>query len=165
VVTPATRREAVAILVARHKMSERQACAIIGADRTLIRYRHDEWGVDVTVGGSQKGLMLPPGLSFHVVSEKARAAAKDATSPRSFWGWEEMIAANKTGYFPYTPATNMLQSLKVARRSSGALEGPVRGSTTRFGGARPGPICRAGVCAQKRNQYPQIRNATRWQRG
>jgi alanine-glyoxylate transaminase/serine-glyoxylate transaminase/serine-pyruvate transaminase len=79
-----------------------------------IDYRHDEWGVDVTVGGSQKGLMLPPGLSFNAVSQKARAASKAATLPRSFWEWEEMIAANKSGYFPYTPATNMLQALKVA---------------------------------------------------
>jgi alanine-glyoxylate transaminase / serine-glyoxylate transaminase / serine-pyruvate transaminase len=79
-----------------------------------IDYRHEEWGVDVTVGGSQKGLMLPPGLSFHAVSEKARAAAKSARMPRSFWDWEEMIAANGNGFFPYTPATNMLQGLKVA---------------------------------------------------
>jgi alanine-glyoxylate transaminase/serine-glyoxylate transaminase/serine-pyruvate transaminase len=79
-----------------------------------IDYRHDEWGVDVTVGGSQKGLMLPPGLSFNAVSEKARKAAKNARLPRSFWDWEDMIASNATGYFPYTPATNMLQGLKVA---------------------------------------------------
>jgi alanine-glyoxylate transaminase/serine-glyoxylate transaminase/serine-pyruvate transaminase len=79
-----------------------------------IDYRHDEWGVDVTVGGSQKGLMLPPGLSFNAVSPKARAAARSARLPRAFWDWEEMIAANARGYFPYTPATNMLQGLKVA---------------------------------------------------
>jgi alanine-glyoxylate transaminase / serine-glyoxylate transaminase / serine-pyruvate transaminase len=79
-----------------------------------IDYRHEEWGVDVTVGGSQKGLMLPPGLSFNAVSEKARAAAKSARMPRSFWDWEEMIAVNTTGFFPYTPASNMLQGLKVA---------------------------------------------------
>jgi alanine-glyoxylate transaminase/serine-glyoxylate transaminase/serine-pyruvate transaminase len=79
-----------------------------------IDYRHDEWGVDVTVGGSQKGLMLPPGLSFNAVSDKALAAAKTAKLPRSFWAWDEMIASNQTGYFPYTPATNMLQGLKVA---------------------------------------------------
>jgi alanine-glyoxylate transaminase / serine-glyoxylate transaminase / serine-pyruvate transaminase len=79
-----------------------------------IDYRHDEWGVDVTVGGSQKGLMLPPGLSFNAVSEKALAASTDAKLPRSFWDWQEMIASNKTGYFPYTPATNLLQGLKVA---------------------------------------------------
>ncbi len=79
-----------------------------------VDYRHDEWGVDVTVGGSQKGLMLPPGLSFNAVSQKARAVAAKARLPRAFWEWEDMIAANARGYFPYTPATNMLQALKVA---------------------------------------------------
>src|SRR5262245_4185884 len=74
-----------------------------------IDYRHDEWGVDVTVAGSQKGLMLPPGLSFNAVSEKARRAAKSARLPRSFWDWEDMIAINAKGFFPYTPATNLLQ--------------------------------------------------------
>ena len=67
-----------------------------------IDYRHDEWGVDVTVGGSQKGLMLPPGLSFNALSAKALAASKSAKLPRSFWAWDEMIASNKDGYFPYT---------------------------------------------------------------
>jgi alanine-glyoxylate transaminase / serine-glyoxylate transaminase / serine-pyruvate transaminase len=81
-----------------------------------IDYRHDEWGVDVTVAGSQKGLMLPPGLSFNAVSEKARKAAADAKLPRSYWGWDEMLAANKTGYFPYTPATNLLYGLREALR-------------------------------------------------
>jgi alanine-glyoxylate transaminase/serine-glyoxylate transaminase/serine-pyruvate transaminase len=79
-----------------------------------IDYRHDEWGVDVTVGGSQKGLMLPPGLSFNAISDKALKASKTARFPRSFWDWEEMIAINPKGYFPYTPATNLLQGLKVA---------------------------------------------------
>ena len=79
-----------------------------------IDYRHDEWGVDVTVAGSQKGLMLPPGLSFNAVSDKALKASKSARFPRSFWDWEEMIAINSKGFFPYTPATNMLQGLKVA---------------------------------------------------
>ncbi|MBD3678545.1 MAG: aminotransferase class V-fold PLP-dependent enzyme [Rhodobacteraceae bacterium] len=79
-----------------------------------VDYRHDDWGVDVTVGGSQKGLMLPPGLSFNAVSEKAKTASRDARLPRSFWDWDEMIAANKTGYFPYTPATNMLYGLVEA---------------------------------------------------
>ena len=79
-----------------------------------IDYRHDEWGVDVTVGGSQKGLMLPPGLSFNAVSAKARAAARTAKLPRSFFDWEEMIAINEKGFFPYTPSTNLLQGLKVA---------------------------------------------------
>lgn len=79
-----------------------------------IDYRHDEWGVDVTVAGSQKGLMLPPGLSFNAVSDKALAKSKTARLPKSFWGWEEMVAANKTGYFPYTPATNLLYGLDEA---------------------------------------------------
>jgi alanine-glyoxylate transaminase/serine-glyoxylate transaminase/serine-pyruvate transaminase len=79
-----------------------------------IDYRHDEWGVDVTVAGSQKGLMLPPGLSFNAVSDKALAAAKSAKLPRSYWNWDEMISANKDGWFPYTPATNLLYGLRVA---------------------------------------------------
>ena len=79
-----------------------------------IDYRHDEWGVDVTVAGSQKGLMLPPGLSFNALSEKARAAAKTARLPRSYWSWEEMLAANAGGFFPYTPATNLLFGLREA---------------------------------------------------
>jgi alanine-glyoxylate transaminase / serine-glyoxylate transaminase / serine-pyruvate transaminase len=74
-------------------------------------YRHDEWGVDVTVGGAQKGLMLPPGVSFNAVSDKALTAAKQSKLPKSFWSWEEMIAANKNNYFPYTPATNILYGL------------------------------------------------------
>jgi alanine-glyoxylate transaminase/serine-glyoxylate transaminase/serine-pyruvate transaminase len=79
-----------------------------------IDYRHDEWGVDVTVGGSQKGLMLPPGLAFNAISDKAIAASKKSKFPRSFFGWEDMLTANKTGFFPYTPSTNLLQGLKVA---------------------------------------------------
>lgn len=79
-----------------------------------IDYRHDEWGVDVTVSGSQKGLMLPPGLSFNAISEKALAASERNTLPRSFWDWHAMIASNKTGYFPYTPSTNLLYGLHEA---------------------------------------------------
>ncbi len=79
-----------------------------------IDYRHDEWGVDVTVGGSQKGLMLPPGLSFNATSEKSLAASKGAKLPRSFWDWEDMIKSNASGYFPYTPATNLLYGLREA---------------------------------------------------
>lgn len=79
-----------------------------------VDYRHDEWQVDVTVSGSQKGLMLPPGLSFNAVSEKALAASKSNTLPRSFWDWQEMIKFNATGFFPYTPATNLLYGLKEA---------------------------------------------------
>jgi alanine-glyoxylate transaminase/serine-glyoxylate transaminase/serine-pyruvate transaminase len=79
-----------------------------------VAYEHDAWGVDVTVGGSQKGLMLPPGLGFNAVSDKALAAAKANTSNRSYWDWHEIIAANKSGGWPYTPATNMLYGLKEA---------------------------------------------------
>jgi alanine-glyoxylate transaminase/serine-glyoxylate transaminase/serine-pyruvate transaminase len=79
-----------------------------------IDYRHDAWGVDVTVGGSQKGLMLPPGLSFNAVSKKALAASKSAGLPKSFWSWDEMLPANAKGFFPYTPATNLLYGLAEA---------------------------------------------------
>ena len=79
-----------------------------------IDYRHDEWGVDVTVAGSQKGLMLPPGLSFNAIGAKALAAAKTAKLPRSYWDWGEMLAINPSGYFPYTPATNLLYGLAAA---------------------------------------------------
>jgi alanine-glyoxylate transaminase/serine-glyoxylate transaminase/serine-pyruvate transaminase len=79
-----------------------------------IDYRHDEWGVDVTVAGSQKGLMLPPGLSFNAVSAKALKAAETARLARSFWDWTPMLASNATGYFPYTPATNLLYGLDAA---------------------------------------------------
>jgi alanine-glyoxylate transaminase / serine-glyoxylate transaminase / serine-pyruvate transaminase len=79
-----------------------------------IDYRQDQWRVDVTVAGSQKGLMLPPGLSFNAVSEKALAASKTARLPRSFWSWEEMLEPNRSGFFPYTPATNLLYGLREA---------------------------------------------------
>ena len=79
-----------------------------------IDYRHDEWGVDVTVAGSQKGLMLPPGLSFNCLSPKALAASKAAKLPRSYWSWDEMLASGKKGFFPYTPATNLLYGLREA---------------------------------------------------
>jgi alanine-glyoxylate transaminase/serine-glyoxylate transaminase/serine-pyruvate transaminase len=79
-----------------------------------IDYRHTEWGVDVTVAGSQKGLMLPPGLSFNAMSDKALAASKLSRLPRSYWSWDEIIASNAKGYFPYTPATNLLYGLHEA---------------------------------------------------
>ena len=79
-----------------------------------IDYRHDEWGVDVTVAGSQKGLMLPPGLSFNCISPKALAVSKQARLPRSYWAWDDMLANGKSGYFPYTPATNLLYGLREA---------------------------------------------------
>jgi alanine-glyoxylate transaminase/serine-glyoxylate transaminase/serine-pyruvate transaminase len=77
-------------------------------------YRHDEWGVDVTVGGSQKGLMLPPGLSFNAISARALAANQRSRMPKSYWRWDEMIEVNRKGYFPYTPATNLLYGLREA---------------------------------------------------
>jgi len=77
-----------------------------------IDYHHDEWGVDVTVGCSQKGLMLPPGLGFNAISAKALAAAKTAKLTKSYWGWEEMLAANKGGFFPSSPATGLLYGLR-----------------------------------------------------
>ncbi|MDP1991807.1 MAG: aminotransferase class V-fold PLP-dependent enzyme [Syntrophales bacterium] len=79
-----------------------------------IDYRHEEWGVDVTVGCSQKGLMLPPGLGFNAISAKALAASKTARLPKSYWGWEEMLTANKGGFFPSSPSTNLLYGLREA---------------------------------------------------
>jgi alanine-glyoxylate transaminase / serine-glyoxylate transaminase / serine-pyruvate transaminase len=79
-----------------------------------IDFRHDEWGVDVTVAGSQKGLMLPPGLSFNAISQKALAANKTARLPRSYWDWQQMLDSNRTGYFPFTPATNLLFGMREA---------------------------------------------------
>ena len=79
-----------------------------------IDYRHDEWGVDVPIGGSQKGLMLPPGISFNAIGEKALEAAKTAKLPRAYWEWSAMLEPNKAGFFPYTPATNLLYGLEEA---------------------------------------------------
>ncbi|MER5674146.1 pyridoxal-phosphate-dependent aminotransferase family protein [Pseudonocardia alni] len=81
-----------------------------------IDYRHDEWGVDVTVAGSQKGLMLPPGMSFNAISAKALERSRTATMPRTFWDWGPMLAANERGFFPYTPNTNLMYGLKEALR-------------------------------------------------
>jgi alanine-glyoxylate transaminase/serine-glyoxylate transaminase/serine-pyruvate transaminase len=77
-------------------------------------YRHDEWGVDVTVSGSQKGLMLPPGLGFNAISPKAVLASKAATLPKAYWAWDEILESNKAGYWPSTPATNLLYGLHEA---------------------------------------------------
>lgn len=79
-----------------------------------LPYQHDDWGVDVTVSGSQKGLMLPPGLSFNAISAKALDASKTADLQKSYWAWDEMIGPNENGYFPYTPATNILYGLNEA---------------------------------------------------
>lgn len=81
-----------------------------------MRFEHDAWGVDVTVSGSQKGLMLPPGLGFNAVSQKALAAARNSQQVRSYWDWERMLAANDSGFFPSTPATNLLYGLREALR-------------------------------------------------
>ena len=77
-------------------------------------YRHDEWGVDVSISGSQKGLMLPPGISFNALSPRALAAGKTATLPRAYWAWDEIVAMNRDGYWPYTPNTNLLYGLSEA---------------------------------------------------
>jgi alanine-glyoxylate transaminase / serine-glyoxylate transaminase / serine-pyruvate transaminase len=92
------------------------ALLIVDAISSLasIDFRHDEWGVDVTVAGSQKGLMLPPGLSFNAISEKALAANRTAKLPRSYWDWQQMLESNRAGYFPFTPATNLLFGLREA---------------------------------------------------
>ena len=79
-----------------------------------IDLRHDEWGIDVTLAGSQKGLMLPPGLGFNAISEKALAASRSARCRARIWSWEPMLAANAAGFFPYTPATNLLFGLREA---------------------------------------------------
>jgi alanine-glyoxylate transaminase / serine-glyoxylate transaminase / serine-pyruvate transaminase len=79
-----------------------------------MEYRHDEWEVDVTIAGSQKGLMLPPGISFNAISEKALAANRTARLARSYWDWQQMLEPNRTGFFPYTPATNLLYGLREA---------------------------------------------------
>jgi alanine-glyoxylate transaminase/serine-glyoxylate transaminase/serine-pyruvate transaminase len=96
--------------------AEHPALLLVDAISSLgsTDYRHQEWGVDVTVASSQKGLMLPPGLSFNAVSEKALSASKDARLPRSFWNWLPIIEANEKGSFPYTPATNLLYGLRTA---------------------------------------------------
>ena len=77
-------------------------------------YRQDDWGVDVTIAGSQKGMMLPPGLSFNAIGEKALAASAHAKLPKSYWSWEEMLGPNKNGFFPFTPATSLLYGLREA---------------------------------------------------
>jgi alanine-glyoxylate transaminase/serine-glyoxylate transaminase/serine-pyruvate transaminase len=77
-------------------------------------YRHDEWGADVTVSGSQKGLMLPPGLAFNAISKKALAASQSSSMAKSYWRWDEMLEPNAKGFFPYTPSTNLLYGLREA---------------------------------------------------
>jgi alanine-glyoxylate transaminase / serine-glyoxylate transaminase / serine-pyruvate transaminase len=102
----------------RRAMNESKHPALLLVDTISslgsIDYRHDEWGVDVTVAGSQKGLMLPPGLSFNAISEKALAANKTAGLPRSYWDWQQMLGPNRSGFFPFTPATTLLYGLREA---------------------------------------------------
>lgn len=102
----------------RRSMDKAQHPALLMVDTisslASMDYRHDEWGVDVAVGGSQKGLMLPPGLSFNAISEKALAVNKTAKLPRYYWDWQEMLKPNRAGFFPYTPATNLIYGLREA---------------------------------------------------
>jgi alanine-glyoxylate transaminase/serine-glyoxylate transaminase/serine-pyruvate transaminase len=102
----------------RHQIDATQHPALLLVDTISslgsIEYRHDDWGVDVTVACSQKGLMLPPGLGFNAISDKALAASKSARLPRSYWDWEPILRDNKAGFFPYTPSTNLLYGLREA---------------------------------------------------
>jgi len=103
------------ILAVRNVIDEAKHPALLMVDTisslASIEYKHDEWGVDITIGGSQKGLMLPPGLSFNAISDKALKVHHSANTKRSYWDWSDMLAANKHGAFPYTPATNLLYGL------------------------------------------------------
>jgi alanine-glyoxylate transaminase / serine-glyoxylate transaminase / serine-pyruvate transaminase len=102
----------------RHALDEAKHPALLMVDTVsslaVIDYLHDEWNVDVAIGGSQKGMMLPPGLAFNAISPKALEAGKTAKLPKSFWRWDDMLEFNAKGFFPYTPATNMLYGLREA---------------------------------------------------
>jgi alanine-glyoxylate transaminase/serine-glyoxylate transaminase/serine-pyruvate transaminase len=102
----------------RHAMAQARHPALLMVDTISslgsMDYRHDEWEVDVSVAGSQKGLMMPPGLSFNAISERALAANKTATLPRSYWDWQDMLTPNRAGFFPYTPATTLLYGMREA---------------------------------------------------
>jgi alanine-glyoxylate transaminase/serine-glyoxylate transaminase/serine-pyruvate transaminase len=121
-----TARELKAVVVVHNETSTGVVSRIADLRRAMNRsghpslasidLRHDEWEIDVTVCGSQKGLMVPPGLGFNAVSEKALAANASAKLPKSYWNWDEMLKANKSGFFPYTPATNLLYGLREALR-------------------------------------------------
>jgi alanine-glyoxylate transaminase/serine-glyoxylate transaminase/serine-pyruvate transaminase len=106
------------IAAVRRTMDEAKHPALLMVDTVsslaAMDYRHDEWGVDVAIGGSQKGMMLPPGLGFNAISPKALEASKTARLPRSFWRWDDMLEQNAKGFFPYTPATNLLFGLREA---------------------------------------------------
>jgi len=102
----------------RHAMNRTAHPALLMVDAIsslgCAEYRHDAWDVDVTIAGSQKGLMVPPGLAFTAISDKALAAARAGGSRRSYWDWEPLVTSNKTGFFPYTPAINLLYALNEA---------------------------------------------------
>src|SRR3954453_21613164 len=103
----------------RHAMAQVKHPALLMVDAIsslgCADYRHDEWEVDITIAGSQKGLMVPPGLSFTAISDKALTASRNGGgSRRSYWDWEPLVTANKTGFFPYTPAINLLFALQEA---------------------------------------------------
>jgi alanine-glyoxylate transaminase/serine-glyoxylate transaminase/serine-pyruvate transaminase len=104
----------------RHALNQANHPALLIVDTisslASIDYRHDEWGVDVTIAGSQKGLMLPPGLSFNAISEKALRANTKSRLARSYWDWQEMLKPNRTGFFPYTPPTSLIYGLQEALR-------------------------------------------------
>jgi alanine-glyoxylate transaminase/serine-glyoxylate transaminase/serine-pyruvate transaminase len=106
------------VAAVRHAMNRTGHPALLMVDAIsslgCADYRHDEWDVDVTIAGSQKGLMVPPGLSFTAISDKALTAARAGGSRRSYWDWEPLVASNKTGFFPYTPAVNLLFALNEA---------------------------------------------------
>ncbi|MGE0223597.1 MAG: alanine--glyoxylate aminotransferase family protein [Acetobacteraceae bacterium] len=106
----------VAAARAAMNAAEHPAMLMVDAISSLAcaDYRHDEWGVDVTIAGSQKGLMVPPGLAFTAISDKALAASRANKTHRSYWDWEPLVTANKTGFFPYTPAVNLLFALNEA---------------------------------------------------
>jgi alanine-glyoxylate transaminase/serine-glyoxylate transaminase/serine-pyruvate transaminase len=108
--------------------------------------RHDEWGIDVTIAGSQKGLMLPPGLCFNAISSKALSAGKTARLPRSYWDWQEMLKQSKTGYFPYTPATTLLYGLRetILMLNEEGMENVIR-RHERYGRATRAAVARWGL--------------------
>ena len=124
-----------------------------------LEYEHDAWGIDVSVGGSQKGLMLPPGLGFNAVSEKALAVAKANPAMRSYWDWQDVIAINKAGTWPYTPATNLLYRAEGSRRDArgrGARQrlrppqAPRRGDPRGGEGVGPRDLVPGAACAIRR---------------
>lgn len=106
------------VAAARRAIDEAKHPALLMVDVVSslgsIDYRHDEWGVDIAIGGSQKGMMLPPGLAFNAIGARALEASKHSTLPKSYWRWTEMLAGNSKGFFPYTPATNLLYGLREA---------------------------------------------------